>query len=324
MGALVRRSAVIAAMFIFALTTTSDAKLNGELANPNVPTTVQLEEKSLNRRSGPHAIQDTDTANTARVEGNAPNRRSGPYAIEETDTAIILNAEGEPISNRDLSELRIPILVYHHVREHEGWAKSTWSWKMTVSPTNFDQQMQWLTDHGYTTITLDTLVKILDGKKQGPEKPVVLTFDDNNINVLENGLNAMTSRGHIGVFYLVANRLDQPGVIGRTHIPDLLSKGMDIQSHTMSHAGLTNLSNAQATTELAESKRLLEEATGKTVQHVAYPLTMHNQRIRDLTKAAGYVTGTIMDPRPIKGTDDRMKLARIMMTDDTNLEQVLP
>ena len=84
------------------------------------------------------------------------------------------------------------------------------------------------------------------------------------------------------------------------------------------------MNDADLKWELDESKRILEELTGKPVKHLAYPGTAHNQRVRDAAKAAGYETATIMDPTWMDQSDDWMKWPRIMMTDDTNLEKALP
>ena len=75
---------------------------------------------------------------------------------------------------------------------------------------------------------------------------------------------------------------------------------------------------------LTESKRLLEELLGNHAQHVAYPLTSHNQHVRTSVQSTGYDTGTIMDPRRATFETDRYKIPRILITDDTNLSQYLP
>ncbi len=222
------------------------------------------------------------------------------------------------------AHVRIPILVYHHVRPQQGWSLETWSWKMTVSPDVFERQMQWLIDRGYTTVSLDTLTQILRGERAGPMKPVVVTFDDNNMNAFDSAFPVLARNGQIAVFYLIANRLDNPAFIGRAQVPALLAAGMDIQSHTVTHAALTNLPMGKMDAELSESRRILEELTGKPVRHLAYPLTMQNATVRDRAKAAGYQTATIMDPREVTEKDDWLKLPRIMMTDATDLASLLP
>lgn len=218
----------------------------------------------------------------------------------------------------------VPILVYHHVRPQQGWAKSTWSWKMTVTPATFERHMQWLADKGYTSLTLDGLVAALDGKASLPAKPVVITFDDNNQSQYDLAAPLMEKYGMIGVFYAVSGRIDSKELLNREKILDLSARGHDIQSHTVSHQVLPLLGDAALKTQLEESKKTLEDLLGKPVNHLAYPGTAHNQRVRDAAKAAGYVTATIMDPRNITEKDDRMKWARIMMTDDTVLEKVIP
>ncbi len=223
-----------------------------------------------------------------------------------------------------LAEYDIPVLVYHHVRTQEGWAKSTWSWKMTVTPQTFEKQMQWLVDKNYTTITLDEAVAAIRGETWLPEKPVVITFDDNNLSQYDVALPIMEKHGQKAVFYLIAKYLDSANMVNRERALELQNKGHEIASHTMTHRALPGLNDADLTWELEESKRVLEELTGRPVNHIAYPGTAHNQRVRDAAKAAGYVTATIMDPTYVDETDDWMKWPRIMMTDDTNLEKTLP
>lgn len=230
----------------------------------------------------------------------------------------------QPVSDVPLSELKIPILVYHHIRKQEGWSKATWSWKMTVSPETFEKHMKWISEHGYTTITLDTLAAIFKGEQQSPPKPIVITFDDNNLSQYEVALPILEKYKMIGVFYQVTNRLSLKGVVDAEKTKDMSMRGMDIQSHTLDHATMTNLSLKRLDEELLGSKKVLEDLTGKPVRHIAYPSTAQNKTVRERTRAAGYVTGSIMDPRPATVHDDMFKLPRIMMTDDTVIEKLLP
>lgn len=195
---------------------------------------------------------------------------------------------------------------------------------MTVTPETFERHMRWLVDKGYTTMTLDELTAAIRGETWMPEKPVVITFDDNNLSQYDVAAPIMDSKGQKGVFFLIAKYLDSPSVVNRERALDLQSRGHQIASHTMTHRALPGLNDEETRWELEESKRVFEELTGKTVKDVSYPGTAHNQRVRDATKAAGYETATIMDPRNMNETHDWMKWPRIMMTDDTNLEKTLP
>lgn len=222
------------------------------------------------------------------------------------------------------TELNVPILVYHHVRPTSGYPKETWSYKMSVSPNVFETQMQWLLDHGYTTVTLTTLAEMRAGTRLGPTKPVVVTFDDNQMSAYDLALPVLVKNKQTAVFYLITNRLEKQDSIGADEIPKLVEAGMEIGSHTVTHSDLVRVSDAQLKTEMADSRTALETVTGTPVLHLAYPLTSQNQRVRDAAQAAGYLTATVMDPRNSTMKDSTWKLPRIMMTDDTNLARTLP
>ncbi len=222
------------------------------------------------------------------------------------------------------TELTVPILVYHHIRPTKGYSKETWSYKMSVSPTVFETQMQWLLDQGYTTISLTTLAEMRAGTRLGPTKPVVITFDDNQMSAYDLALPVLVKNNQMAVFYLITNRLDNSDSIGAAQIPALMAAGMEIGSHTVTHADLVRVSDTQLATEMADSRTALEALTGSPVLHLAYPLTSQNERVRTAAQAAGYTTATVMDPRSSTMKDSPWKLPRIMMTDDTNLARILP
>lgn len=252
----------------------------------------------------------------------APMLRHGILAVV---TAFILVCFSSPASAQPRAAIVVPVLVYHHVRAAKPYPKSTWSWKMSVTPSVFEKQMQWIKDRGYTTVDLDTYVSIMKGEIPGPEKPIVITFDDNNITQYDVALPVLEKHKFVAVFYLVTNKLGQKsGVINNALALDMHKRGQDIESHTVTHRALTGLGPKQIEQELKDSKQALQTLLGKTVNHVAYPGTAHNKTVRDLAKAAGYVTGTLMDPRVATEKDDFFKVPRIMMTDDTNLAKTLP
>ncbi len=237
--------------------------------------------------------------------------------------SVPLQAAGS-VSKPTQAPVSIPILVYHHIRETKPYPKTTWSWKMSVSQAVFSRQMEWIVDHGYTTIDLDTAADILLGKRAGPLKPLVITFDDNNRSQYLLAFPLLRDRGLIATFYFVTNRLQNKNLILEKEIQEMVAAGMSIQSHTVTHSTMTALSLKKLDAELLDSRTTLEALTGKPVRHIAYPSTAQNAVVRDHAKKAGYVTGTIMDPRNATPKDDLFKLPRIMMTDDTNLKKVLP
>lgn len=194
---------------------------------------------------------------------------------------------------------------------------------MSVSPKVFESQMQWLVDQGYTTIDLDTAIDVLAGKRSDIAKPVVITFDDNQLSAYDLAVPILKRNRQIAVFYLIANRLKHHGMIDESRVKNLVEAGMDIQSHSVTHSIMTKLTIKKLDQELGQSKEIIEAVTGKKVRHLAYPLTAQNKMVRERVKAAGYASATIMDPRVATSKDDLLKLPRIMMTDETEMSRIL-
>lgn len=72
--------------------------------------------------------------------------------------------------------INVPILMYHLVLEG---AKGN---KYIVSPSDFEDDLKYLRDNGYTTVVMQDLIDYVYNNAELPEKPVVLTFDDGYYN----------------------------------------------------------------------------------------------------------------------------------------------
>jgi len=87
--------------------------------------------------------------------------------------------------------------------------------------------------------------------------------------------------------------------------------GMEIGSHTMSHARLSTLPVELAHQELEQSKALLEEKLDETVDMLAYPAGDCNQDVMDLAVEAGYEAAFTTQAGPVRSGDDALALRRI-------------
>ena len=76
-------------------------------------------------------------------------------------------------TEEDAGAERIPILAYHKIVP----AGTEFESSLLIAEDTFEEQMKYLHDEGYTTLTPDELCEWYDGKKF-PEKSVMITFDD--------------------------------------------------------------------------------------------------------------------------------------------------
>jgi peptidoglycan/xylan/chitin deacetylase (PgdA/CDA1 family) len=83
-----------------------------------------------------------------------------------------------------------------------------------------------------------------------------------------------------------------PGILmDKTQVKDWLASGQEIGSHTLTHPRLTQISPLQAREEIFASKKRLEDAFGKAIEHFCYPYGDWNPEIREIVREAGYASG---------------------------------
>ena len=73
--------------------------------------------------------------------------------------------------------IEVPIIMYHSILKD-----SSRSNKYTVTPTVLEEDLKYIKDKGYTTVTITDLISYVYDNKPLPEKPIVLTFDDGHYN----------------------------------------------------------------------------------------------------------------------------------------------
>lgn len=67
----------------------------------------------------------------------------------------------------------VPIIMYHHfLKEQARWGK------YVISPDDFEKDLIYLEEHGYTTVLMQDLINYVYSNIPLPEKPIVITFDD--------------------------------------------------------------------------------------------------------------------------------------------------
>jgi peptidoglycan/xylan/chitin deacetylase (PgdA/CDA1 family) len=95
-------------------------------------------------------------------------------------------------------------------------------------------------------------------------------------------------------------------------------------SHTVSHPRLTRLSKAEAERELKDSKRALEDLTGRPVELLSFPHGDWNARLVDVARAAGYRRLFGIEPVRVEGTTLPPVVGRVAVEpSDTMLEFLL-
>ncbi len=73
-------------------------------------------------------------------------------------------------------EVEIPVVMYHAVLKDEARHG-----RYVISPAEFENDLTYLEQHGYTTVLISDLIAYTRGANM-PQKPILLTFDDGYYN----------------------------------------------------------------------------------------------------------------------------------------------
>lgn len=103
-------------------------------------------------------------------------------------------------------------------------------------------------------------------------------------------------------------------------IKEMSDNGIEIGSHTVSHPYLTRLSGDAMEFELSESKRVIEEKTGKTVRSIAYPAGAFDRNVQECARQWGYEFGISYKHEVREFTrEDAFAIPRIHVETDVSL-----
>ena len=122
----------------------------------------------------------------------------------------------------------------------------------------------------------------------GTKKVAIITASWDDGHPLDIRLaKILDGYGMSGTFY-VPLRSDRFPVMTKEQMRALQAMGMEIGSHTLTHANLTKLRKGQVLHELAESKRMLEDICGERVVSFCYPKGKFNPMVRSCVVETGY------------------------------------
>ena len=198
--------------------------------------------------------------------------------------------------------------------------------RMKIDRETFRQHLRYLEMTGYNVIPLKHLYEFVSGTRASiPKNAVVITIDDGWRSTYTEAWPELKKRNFPFTAFVY------PNIIGKTsnaltwaQIKEMSNDGVDIQSHALTHPFLTKRRHramsdetysAWLMRELVESRRILEEQTGKSVQFIAYPYGDYDDRVATAASKAGYTAALTCDFGPVKKGSNPLKMKRFVIDD---------
>jgi peptidoglycan/xylan/chitin deacetylase (PgdA/CDA1 family) len=193
------------------------------------------------------------------------------------------------------TKARLPVLMYHEVGDRELTQSP-----LAVTPEAFAEQLAFLHDAGFATITAAALPAAL-AAGEPLDRTVVLTFDDGYEDFHSQALPVLSRHGLTATVFVtsgwVQDDVEWPGVrrpgrmLSWGQVTEVAAAGIEIGAHSCQHPQLDQITAVQLREELYASKAQLEDRLGLPVPGVAYPFGYSNAQVRETARAAGYGYG---------------------------------
>lgn len=260
----------------------------------------------MNGGSYPIIIKDTDRYG---IEFN--NRL---VYVNSTDILEIVNAENTTEAITD----GISVLNYHFVVSAEEMKACGQS--ICLREDKFDNQIKYLKDNNYYSVSMRDLELFIDGKIQLPKNSVSITIDDGWY--VERAITVLERYQILGTLFLIGS-LETPLAY--------VSNYLEIHSHTWDMHGLDYGDDCKGSSwrgglhcfdreTVLEDLRKSRESLGNT-PYFCYPFYEVSNRGIDLLKEAGFTmafAGQIADSKTRVGTD-KFRIPRYVIYGTTSM-----
>ncbi|MEW1718668.1 polysaccharide deacetylase family protein [Streptomyces sp. NPDC093109] len=211
----------------------------------------------------------------------------------------------------------IPVLLYHAVMADPP----PWIAEFTVAPSDFAAHLDAVVASGRSAVPVSALVRHLTCGAPLPSRPVVLTFDDGFADLPGPTAEALAARALPATAYLttgaittgLTSLLPYAPMMTLRQASALAGYGVEVGAHTVTHPQLDTVPPAVLHRELRDAKRVLEDALGHEVAHLAYPHGYNSARVRRAAARAGYASAVAVRHALSSDRDDTYRIARLIV-----------
>ncbi|MHA1023931.1 polysaccharide deacetylase family protein [Enterobacter ludwigii] len=239
------------------------------------------------------------------------------------------------ISSLDAQEDNgIPVLTYHHILRDEENTRFRHT-STTTSVRAFSNQMTWLRDQGYTTLTMAQLEGYVRNKMNLPAKSVVITFDDGLKSVNRYAYPVLKAYGFKATAFIISSRIKRhpqkwaPKYLQFMSVSELeqIQDVFDIQSHTHflhrvdgnKHPILLSRSHHVILFDFARSRRALAQFNPH-VLYLSYPFGAYDDKAVKAANDAGFHLAVTTVKGKVKPGDNPFLLKRLYILRTDSLE----
>ncbi|MBX7215029.1 MAG: polysaccharide deacetylase family protein [Thermoflexales bacterium] len=218
--------------------------------------------------------------------------------------------------------LRVPILMYHYISVPPPDADRI-RIDLSVTPANFEQQLVWLKQNGYTTISLTDLYNALANGAALPPRPIILTFDDGYRDAYDNAFPLLRKYGMVGTFFLITDFIsaNHPAYMTWPMAQAMSDAGMSMESHTRSHPDMRRRADDFLIWQLLGAIESIQAYTGKRPQFLCYPGGFFDDNTIRVARSANILAAVTTQYGQMHALGDAMTWSRVRVRGEGTLAE---
>jgi peptidoglycan/xylan/chitin deacetylase (PgdA/CDA1 family) len=147
-----------------------------------------------------------------------------------------------------------------------------------------------------------------------PAKTAVITFDDGYVSFYTRAWPILKEHDFPATVYVITSFSERQDYLNWDQVKLLNSAGIEIGSHSQTHPELGKMTPGNATREIKESKKVLEDNLGVGVNSFCYPCGSFNEFTPTAVKDAGYKSAVTTENRKAAPKDDLYRLPRVRVS----------
>jgi peptidoglycan/xylan/chitin deacetylase (PgdA/CDA1 family) len=218
--------------------------------------------------------------------------------------------------------LRVPILMYHYVSVPPEDADK-YRADLSVTPDAFREQMAYLAENGFETVDLYDLSLAITGKRDLPQKPIIITLDDGYRDNFENAFPILQEFGLSATFFIVTQPIDDgnENYLSWKMVEEMADAGMRIEPHSKTHADLSIQEEENIIYEVLGSQETIAAHIGQTPRFFCYPGGNYNDSTIGVVSDLDFWGAVTTASGEWHGFDDRFEWSRLRMRNTTTLAE---
>jgi peptidoglycan/xylan/chitin deacetylase (PgdA/CDA1 family) len=212
------------------------------------------------------------------------------------------------------------VLCYHAIADLSGDPVLA---DYGIDRETFAAQLDDLNARGFSFVTPDELLALLDAGRPVPPKAVLLTFDDCYEELADVAASILEPRGIKGIAFAVSgmasatNEWDQAIGARKLRLLDadglkrLQQHGVEIGCHSHSHRPMSSLSARELPAETGQAADDIAALGVPRPRFFAYPHGQHDEQVHAAVESAGFAAAFGLLSRRVTPESARFALPRV-------------